>query len=257
MALLLKFIAFPLYPVGLLTILGFVGLVLLFLNRRSGIYFILAAGLVLVTFSSVFVSRALSWGLEKDYLEKMDLPDGCSAIVVLGGGGTGFYPHKMFAEVNEAGDRIIHGARLYRLGVSPKVITTGRVVGGVKKGEKPEAEHNAMLLQELGVDTSSIIVEPLAQNTHEHAPYIAAIMDSLRLEKRIALVTSASHMRRATAVFKKNGFDVCPAPADFNFNRMHSTRITDILPSVHSLYRSTINLHEYYGLLGYKILGWI
>lgn len=66
----------------------------------------------------------------------------------------------------------------------------------------PEGLHNALLLMEMGVDSNNIIVEKKAKNTHEHGPYIAQILDSLGLPRKIILVTSAAHMIRSEAVFK-------------------------------------------------------
>ena len=37
---------------------------------------------------------------------------------------------------------------------------------------------------EMGVDSNDIIVDEKARNTHEHAPYITKILDSLGLPKR-------------------------------------------------------------------------
>jgi uncharacterized SAM-binding protein YcdF (DUF218 family) len=121
----------------------------------------------------------------------------------------------------------------------------------------PEGLHNALLLMEMGVDSNNIIVEKKAKNTHEHGPYIAQILDSLGLPRKIILVTSAAHMIRSEAVFKKHGFTVYPAPTDFQKSVTKRTFIFNLFPNSNYLDISTQALHEYYGLIGYKLLGWI
>lgn len=256
MALLLKFIAFPLYPVGLTLILLSCGLIVTCFKKRFGVYLIGLALFILFFFSFPPVTRFLSWILEKDYIGSAELPRDCSAIVVLGGGGVSISYPRQYPEINEAGDRIIHGSRLYKMGVCNRIITTGRFVGQ-KNQSRTEASHNALLLREMGVDSADIIIEPLTQNTHEHGPYVARILDSLQLPRKVILVTSASHMYRSVAVFRKNGFEVYPAAADFNYEKVGFFKIINLLPSSYSLHRSTVNLHEIYGIIGYRILGWI
>lgn len=160
-------------------------------------------------------------------------------------------------EINDAGDRIIHGARLYKKGVCRRVITTGGWVDPALKSKLPEGLHNALLLMELGVDSSDILIDKKAKNTHEHGPYIAQILDSLGLPRKIVLVTSAYHMIRSEAVFKKHGFTVYPAPTDFQKFELRRTFIFNLFPNSGSLDLSSRALHEYYGILGYKLLGWI
>ena len=65
-------------------------------------------------------------------------------------------------------------------------------------------------------------------------------------------VTSASHMVRASALFRKAGIHVIPAPTDFQIKG------SDILlqfPSASGLERSEAAFHEYLGLAWGKLKG--
>lgn len=216
-----------------------------------------AAGSVLLFFSMPVISNMLIAGLERPFYKEKSLPDSCSAIVVLGGGGAPMVPPRSHLEINDAGDRIIHGARLYKKGLCKRIITTGGWVDPAAKEAPSEGLHNAMLLIELGVDSSSVIIEKKAKNTHEHGPNIAHILDSLHLPKKIILVTTASHMIRSEAVFKKYGFSTYPSPTDFQRSQLKRTFIFSFFPKAESLHLSSTALHEYYGIIGYKLLGWI
>jgi hypothetical protein len=59
------------------------------------------------------------------------------------------------------------------------------------------------------------------------------------------------------AVLRKAGYNVYAAPTDFEATSDYRLAPTELLPSVGALERSSRALHEYYGSLAYKILGWI
>lgn len=245
----------PLYPLGLAATTGIIGIVCVFLRKKTSLLFFLISTCILIFFSLPPVANLLMISLEKPYYQ-MQLPEKhCSAIVLLGGGGVSMSAPRQFPEVNEAGDRMLHAARLYKMGYAPKIITTGTQVGGFES--VPEAVQNAMVLAEIGVDSTDILKELKARNTHEHAPNIIKILDSLGLPREIILVTTASHMKRSIIVFKKYGFTVYPAATDFNsINRLFSST-RDFFPVVGALEKSTTAIHEYYGIIGYRLLGWI
>jgi uncharacterized SAM-binding protein YcdF (DUF218 family) len=214
-------------------------------------------GFSVVTFFSLPpVAQILTRSLEKPFYNKQLPNKQCSAIVVLGGAGMSVsYPRK-YPEINEAGDRIIHAARLFKMGYSTRIITTGTSVGVFSKSI-PEAIQNAMLLNEFGIDSSVIIKELQAKNTHQHAPNIKKILDSLGVSKEIILVTSAAHMKRSIKVFQKYGYTIYPAATDFTSGKNLFGSIYDFFPVESALRLSTASMHEYYGILGYKLLGWI
>jgi uncharacterized SAM-binding protein YcdF (DUF218 family) len=255
MPLLLKFIALPIYPLGMAVTLGIIGVILFILRKKIAIWFMIGSFAVLTFFSMPPVAQLLTITLEKPFYNKQ-LPDtSCSVIVLLGGSGVPMDFPRKYPEINEAGDRIIHCARLYKLGYGTRIITTGTAVTAIPR-RYPEALHNALLLEEFGIDSSVIIKELKAKNTHQHAPNIKKILDSLALPHEIILVTSAAHMKRSILVFEKYGFKVHPAAADFTSGPLIEN-IRDFFPIESALRLSTAALHEYYGILGYKMLGWI
>ena len=134
--------------------------------------------------------------------------------VVLGGGTrSGGYP-RLSSEVNEAGDRLLYAARLYRRDVAPRILLSG---GSGRMAGKPgstDAENMANVLSDIGIPREVLILEATSRNTRENAVETWSILNEQGI-KRIVLVTSASHMPRAESVFRAVGFDVIPAPADF------------------------------------------
>jgi uncharacterized SAM-binding protein YcdF (DUF218 family) len=94
-------------------------------------------------------------------------------------------------------ERIREAARLAQLYPHLQVIVTG-------------AGDRAEVLSLIGphVSPDRIAVEEAARNPYENASRIARITS----EGKWLLVTSASHMPRAMATFRKAGFDVLPWP---------------------------------------------
>ena len=112
MILLLKLFAVFLYPLGLSFVLIITGLVLIHLRRRRGPLLIVTGTALLYIMSTPIVSRLLVRLLEAPYFKQTDLPRDCSAIVVLGGCGVPIIPPRTYPEVSDAGDRLLHAARL-------------------------------------------------------------------------------------------------------------------------------------------------
>ena len=69
-------------------------------------------------------------------------------------------------------------------------------------------------------------------------------------------MTSAFHMRRAVPLFERQGFEVIPAPTDYQ--RVVGSRVLPgWLPSVYALAQTTIAFKEHIGFWVYRWRGWI
>ena len=255
MVLLLKLTAIILYPLGLGISTIIVGLILLHRKVSVAGRVITAGVTFLYLISTPIVSRLLIRPLEAPYEGVINFPADCSAIVVLGGSGKPMSIYDHYAEINEAGDRLLHTARLFREGWAPRIVTSGGFsVGGLHQ-MLTEGRQNALVLRDMGIDSSAIVIEPKSRTTADHGPYIAALFDSLGLQKKIVLVTSAAHMYRSLRVFRKWGFTAFPAATDFQSNRFIINGVKDLFPGSGALNDVTAAIHEYYGIVGYKFFG--
>jgi len=121
------------------------------------------------------------------------------------------------------------------------------------------------LLQEWGVPSQSILVDEQPLNTRENALFTYSVL-SLRNMPHILLVTSAIHMPRAVAAFRKVRLEVTPAPADFRTGwgqgggggvvRRFSDWVTRFAPDARFLHLSDTALREWIGLRIYRLRGW-
>jgi uncharacterized SAM-binding protein YcdF (DUF218 family) len=257
MILLSKLLPVFIYPLGLSIELILGGVVCLWLNRRKTAFVLLflAAG-VLFTFSSAPVSRKLAKSLEREYLPVDEKTVKGDAIISLGGGGRPKVYPRNHAEFNESGERIFHALRLYKAGAAPWVITSGGGIDFIIKGQK-EGEDMKELMVEFGMPADRVLVESQAKNTRENALLVKKIMEEKKLGMTIVLVTSAMHMKRSVAIFKRAGFTVVPAPADYIIEDSEYSCWFGLLPNASNLELSSAVIKEYIGIATYKMLGWL
>jgi uncharacterized SAM-binding protein YcdF (DUF218 family) len=253
-----KLLALLFYPLGLFfagsiacAVVAYAG------KKRLALCCIAAPILLLWLFSTPIVSDLLVRSLEKKFDPPPAFPR-VSAIVLLGGATQPSLPPRRYAETNDYGDRIFHALRLFKAGYAPYILCSGGKINFLLDYPGSEAKSTSELLREFGnIDTSSIILEDQAKNTHENATKAKEILAKRSLSRQIILVTSAMHMYRSVKIFKKNGFTVYPAPTDYWVILGQRIKLFDLLPTADALYFSTNALHEYYGLLAYWVLGWI
>lgn len=162
------------------------------------------------------------------------------AICVLGGG-VGYHENCHALEMNLSSDRVRQGARLYRAGLAPKVICTS----------KGTPLSTAPLLEEMGVDPKAIVCLEEPRNTEEEAATIKSYG-----VKRILLVTSAWHMKRAKARFVNQGFEVVEAPTDYEMSAVAEKPIefADFVPNADALLRNSDAIKEWIGRFGYWVI---
>ena len=256
LTILSKFIVLPFYPVGLVLVFLLCGVVaIVFRKQKLGISLTISAGVLLYLFSSGPVPDFLVRSLEKRYLPSAAFPP-ATAIVLLSGGEVAKMPPRLYDEINAAGDRILYAARLARQHAAPRLIITGGNIDCLRsiKGSQAEASYR-ICTEQLGVDSSCIMLENRARTTYENGLFTKQLLDSLKLPPTIILVTSAIHMPRSVAIFKKLGMTVYPAPTDYLTDDPPQFKIIGLFPTSGALDNSSNALHEIYGIIAYKLLG--
>jgi uncharacterized SAM-binding protein YcdF (DUF218 family) len=245
-----------LFPVGLTILLC---LWVIWRSFRNGAvltgFLALLAASVLYTAANPWVANRLMTGLEQQTQPLQAYPR-ATAIVLLGGGMIPQGAPRIHPETNAAGDRVMHAARLWRRKCAPRIVVTGGYIKFLTDAREGNAGQYAALLTELfDVPDSALLRVPGSLTTIEDAALTARLFDSTGLKKEILLVTSASHMPRATALFRKRGFSVTEAPTDFNGTARRRFRIFDLLPSAEALDQTSTALREHLGTAVNRILG--
>jgi len=142
--------------------------------------------------------------------------------------------------------RINEGVTLYKSYPNMKLIFSGY------GGEDPisNARKNTQMAIVLGVNPKDIITLESPKDTQDEAIAVKKIVG----KEPLILVTSASHMVRASLLFHKNDINVIEAPTDFQVKKMDTLWQ---FPSSYGLSRSEAAFHEYLGLLWGRVKGYL
>jgi uncharacterized SAM-binding protein YcdF (DUF218 family) len=209
--------------------------------------FLVASGFLLLYVLSISpASNALLKPLETIAEPWRESRAGDDAIVVLGGGVGDLSWLELPAEPScSSNERIIEGIKIYRKIHLPLVFVGGN--GDPSRSVTPDADVMARTARALGVPVKDIIVENKSRNTFEGARALKNVIKGTG----IILVTSASHMKRASALFTKQGFRVKPAPTGYRC-QPKKPAFQDFIPRAGNLEDSSIAISEYVGLLWYS-----
>lgn len=255
-----KFVKYAIYPytwfVALLGLLSILVLRPVSPFRLLGVRFLVLTTLLLVYgLGSPIVARTLIGSLEAQY-PPFDGSAGrrFDAIVVLAGG---VLPKGTLRPAHELTDlsreRTMCGADLYRRGYAAKVLLSGGDASIFEDGPEQANEMKHLALR-LGVPDEAIEIENRSRTTYENAVETKKLLGN----QSILLVTSASHIPRAVALFRKQGLNVTPAPCGYLArHRVDVWEMTlfDVLPQVSALQVSTNAIEEMAGMWVYRLAG--
>ena len=195
--------------------------------------------------------------LERPYIvEDISTISECDAVVLLGGGHNYNSKGVFQIELNGSADRILTATELVRIGKAEAL-----VAGGGGFWEKGRQQGEGKLLKnwmeawkpfdqpvyDLGVNS----------NTRDEA------INTLELAnkhgwKKIALVTSAWHMRRSKALFEQVGFEVVPVGSDLQgITALENSWSFYPVPHNSGFNHLAWYMHEQIGWLYYKLRGWL
>lgn len=235
-------------PAGLL-LLFLAGALLLRWHRTAGRAVLSLAVLLLYLLSLPLTADLLIRPLES-FAKPLDAsPVAADAVVVLGSGvrDLSWVPAAP-APSETALARLITGVVLAKRHGLPLVIAGGS--GSIGGGQVREADAIAHAAAELGMDRSLLLLDSSSRNTLENAAEVRKLLS----RNRIVLVTSAFHMRRAAALFRRQGFEVLPAPAAFRAETRPAS-LTNLLPRASALDTSSVALAERLSLAWYRLTG--
>jgi uncharacterized SAM-binding protein YcdF (DUF218 family) len=254
-----KFVAFWLMPVPFsLTVLT-VGWCLLWSRQRRALgRWLIGAGIaLLLLFSnkafSVWLIRPLEmiYPAVPEFTEQSPVPPelaACRYVVVLGGGHA---DTAQFSAVNKlstsAQGRLLEGIRILRALPDAKLVVSGY-------GDPGRPTHAAVLAQaaiSVGVPPARIVRLDSPRDTEDESGEIRRLVG----DGPYALVTSAWHLRRATALMRAAGTHPVPCPADFRARPNPEMKLSDYGWDVDSLSRSTWAVYERIGYLWLKLRG--
>lgn len=229
-------------------ILIIIGIWLLNKSKEVGKAIIVVSCITLYMQSTPFFVYTLAGVIEQPSISQQQL-DTTQALVILGGGirnNAYEYPSKLspnsFTLV-----RLQYAAFLAKQNTQKLIIVSGGIAA---PGKHSEAEIMKDTLQKTFKVTNPILVEEKSRNTDENAKYVAQILKQLNITK-IAVVSQAFHLSRATALFRKYGIIAIPASTDYmgHYDRLLST--ANFIPDAGTMANCAALLHELFGYIVY------
>ena len=250
---------FPLIePIGLLWLALIVLAALLWRKRLRGFALANAALAVFIyIIGATPLPDALLRSLENPYVGvKLDALPACDAVVMLGGALDPSRHEVGGLHLTIAADRIVAALEMIRLGKAPVLVCGGSGVN-VDGVEKVEADLFKKALIERRVPVPEIISLGHCANTRDEATRTHTLAQQ-RGWRRVLLVTSAAHLRRATATFRTLGIEVVPVPCNF-FTTLSIQRTRSFIgiPRLVGFEKVAVWMHENIGWWDYRRRGWI
>ncbi len=258
---LYKLVKFLIYPYTWLTlILGAIA-VLAFLPlspHRLRWIRVSALGACLVVFivgNPLVASTMVGLIEERARALEFSTPGHFDAIVVLGGGVKAQGTLRPTTELTQSGmQRTICGANLFAQGMSPRLVLTGGDASIFGSGPK-ESLIMKRLARRLGVPDGAIAVESSSRTTYENAVETERLLG----KASVLVVTSASHIPRALALFRKQGLNAEGYPCGFKAKDRpgDAGEMTpfDFIPTLGALQVSTQAINELVGIVAYWTAG--
>ena len=249
-----KFLSFLTQPLAWVACLMTLGILLAW--RRPAVarrLNVAALGLLLVLGWEPLPNAALRY-LENQYpaTTPNDSQTRAVGVIVLGGALESAYlwNHPGQSALNEAAERMTEVAPLLRQQPHLKVLFTGGE--GELFGTGPsEAERARQFFEAQGLAAEQLILESASRTTYENA-VLSQQIPGVEAAKPWLLLTSAYHMPRAMAAFRRAGWNVIAYPVDFRSGT--ATPWTQYSMD-QGVKRWRLALHEVLGLLAYRLAG--
>lgn len=258
MTLILKTLLHLVHPLCVIWLVLGLWLLRMLYNRRTlGLWYPGAAWLILTLLTCTPFASWLIAGLENQVtsVKVAELPQ-AEAIVCLGGGFVPSLVEPAGFQLQSGADRLTTALTLAVEGKAPLLILGGG--GYPHEGHVfSEADTVSSYIRSHFSLKTELLSMGVCKDTHDEAVKVAALTKQRGLN-RLLLVTSANHMPRTMAAFRKVGINVIPVPCNYisSLNHLGEQRWLH-LPSPRGLDVFGAWLHEIVGSWVYYFRGWV
>ena len=198
--------------------------------------------------ANFFAAGMLEW----QYPPVLVMPDNADAIVLFS---SGAYPATEFMPETTPGcgtlRRCRRAARLYHTRPCPIIACGGNV--DRKPGGETLAGVMKTALIDMGVKEEDIVLEVSSADTHQNAANAKKLLEENGWSQ-VVLVTDGTHLYRSELCFRKQKVDVIPASAHYESLRPPE-RLAAFIPSSYGANKANVVIHEWVGLVWYKLRG--
>ena len=191
--------------------------------------------------------------LEKNYHNKINLPENVNGILILSGATDPFLT-KEYDQIslNGSAERLTESIELIKKYPKAKVFFAG---GTAESIQYPDLSHSYVakkFYESLDVNTKNIFFDKKSRNTYENIVFAKKKFNPNINEKWI-LVTSAFHLKRAISVGEKLGWEFIPYATDYKLPKKFRLKISfNFFSNLGSFQHSS---HEWIGIISYYLMG--
>jgi len=160
--------------------------------------------------------------------------------------------------IRRGGDRIWQAIHLYHVGKIDKILISGDSGYMVDKGLNEAKQLKELMVQEQ-IPSDDILIETISKNTYQNALESKKVLDNTPEKESVLLITSALHMKRSIACFRKVGFTDFDYFTTDHFTGESRSYYFDqyIIPNESVLTDWHRLIHEWVGYVTYWVMGYI
>ncbi len=209
--------------------------------------------LILLFFSNTFIVTKIAglWAVNPQPVTQI------FDVGVVLGGSTVTYEKELHRITYKGNiDRLLQAVEMYNKGKIKKILVTGGS-GNLIYSKFKEAKALRSFLLSIGIPKRNILMDTLAENTHQNAVYTKKILQQNPRIHSVLLFTSSLHMRRAIACFRHEGIEAQPYPTNLINTETHWNIEYMLIPDVANFLIWNGMIHEIAGYGVYKIMGYI
>lgn len=175
-----------------------------------------------------------------------------AGVIVLGGAlsGSELWERPGQVALNNAAERMTVPVALLQKNPHLRLVFTGGE-GKLKFAALTEADRAKLFFDSMGVPPERVVYESASRTTYDNA-VMTAQLPGMDIRKPWLLLTSAYHMPRSLAVFRKAGWNVTPYQVDY---RTSASTEWDAYSFEYSAERWHVALHETIGYVAYRLAG--
>ena len=222
-------------------------------KRRREAILLTALALLFWILGNGWIASTLLGRLERPQVAAAEALEGiepADCVIVLGGGQIPSEHDPLGLDLTPAGERLFVGLHLVKSGKAGTVVVSGF------RTDTGHASSTKRMAEGWGVSGEQMIVMRPCRNTRDEALEASRLMEEYGW-KSVVLVTSAFHMERSLATFRKVGIEAIPAPCDFRSigTSREGSRI-NLVPTEEALSLIHVYIHEVIGRIAYKARDW-
>ena len=247
----IDFLTMPLVIISVLLLLSF------FLRPARWKYRLLRAGVALLLFcSNDFIVNEFMRAWEIPPTPFAEIKKHYQWGILLSGVTKSEMEPKDRVHFSSGADRVTHTFQLYKGGFIQKILVSGGSGKLLNRGQR-EADEIASVLLMMGTKPEDIITENNSRNTHESAMEVKSILTGQTRPEECLLITSAFHMRRSSACFRRVGWSMDTFSTNILSHKRKFAVDVLLLPKPEALLGWNVLMKEWVGYIAYTIAGYI